>query len=152
MLSMTTRCCRYSFYFIFTNLVMYSDFISMYSSTPLKRPLPPKATLLIWPFTSKATLLILPFTSKATLLIWPFTSKATSLIRSLPLKATPLIRPDFRCTELVKYYSIVPLKRVHPSFKDTFSLQKLQISNLVHISRITFIRYAQSQKIGNLNI
>ena len=141
MLSMTTRCCRYSFYVIFTNLVMYSDFISMYSSTPLKRPLPPKATLLIWPFTSKATLLI-----------WPFTSKATSLIRSLPLKATPLIRPDFRCTELVKYYSIVPLKRVHPSFKDTFSLQKLQISNLVHISRITFIRYAQSQKIGNLNI
>ena len=72
----------------------------MYSSTPLKRPLPPKATLLIW----------------------PFTSKATSLIRSLPLKATPLIRPDFRCTELVKYYSIVPLKRVHPFFKDTFSL------------------------------
>ena len=42
----------------------------------------------------------------------------------LPLKTTPLIRPSFRCTEIVKCYSNFPLKRGHPSFKATFSLQK----------------------------
>jgi hypothetical protein len=26
------------------------------------------------------------------------------LIRLFPPKATPLIKPDFRCTEIVKYY------------------------------------------------
>ena len=30
--------------------------------------------------------------------------KATPLIRLLPPKTTPLIKPDFRCTEIVKYY------------------------------------------------
>ena len=49
--------------------------------------------------------------------------------RPLPLKATltkgyPLIRPDFRCTEIVKYYKIIPLLRGHISYKVTFSLQK----------------------------
>jgi hypothetical protein len=32
----------------------------------------------------------------------------------LPPKATPLIRTDFRCTVIVKYYCIVPLKRGYP--------------------------------------
>jgi hypothetical protein len=32
------------------------------------------------------------------------------------------IRPDFRCTEMVKYYFIFPLKRDHSSYKATFSM------------------------------
>jgi hypothetical protein len=45
--------------------------------------------------------------------------EVTPLIRPLPPKADPLIRPDFTCTEIVKYYIIVPLKRDHPSYKAT---------------------------------
>ena len=37
---------------------------------------------------------------------------------------TPLMRPDFRCTERVKYLLIEPLKKGHYSCKPTFSLQK----------------------------
>ena len=33
------------------------------------------------------------------------------------IKAIPLIRPDFRCTEIVKYYLIVTFKRDQPSYK-----------------------------------
>jgi hypothetical protein len=40
------------------------------------------------------------------------------LIRPLPPKATLFIMPDFRSTEMVKYFLIVPLKR-----GTTFSLQ-----------------------------
>jgi hypothetical protein len=40
-----------------------------------------------------------------------------SIIRPLPPKAAPLIRSDFRCTEMVKYYQIVSLKRGHLSQK-----------------------------------
>ena len=47
------------------------------------------------------------------------------LISPLPPKATPLISPDLRCTEVIKYYLIVPLKKDHPSCKATFSLQKV---------------------------
>ena len=48
----------------------------------------------------------------------------TPFKRLLPPKATNLFRSDF--TKIVKYYLhvIVPLKRGHPSFKATFSLQK----------------------------
>ena len=35
---------------------------------------------------------------------------------SLSRETTPLMRPDFRCTEIVKYYLVVPLKRDHPSY------------------------------------
>ena len=45
------------------------------------------------------------------------------VIWPLPSKATPLIRPDFRCTEIVKYYWLIPLKRGHPYFTTTISLQ-----------------------------
>jgi len=47
------------------------------------------------------------------------------LIRPLPPKAIPHIRPNLRCYKIVKYCSIVLLiKRDHPSYKVTFSLQK----------------------------
>jgi hypothetical protein len=46
-------------------------------------------------------------------------NSTSSLIRPLPSKVTPLIRSDFKCTEIVKYYSIGPLKREHLSSKDT---------------------------------
>ena len=45
-------------------------------------------------------------------------------MRPFPPKATSLIRTDFRCTEIVKYYYIVPLKRDHPSYKATPSTMK----------------------------
>jgi hypothetical protein len=32
------------------------------------------------------------------------TTEVSFLIKHLPSKASPLIRPDFRCTEIVKYY------------------------------------------------
>ena len=40
----------------------------------------------------------------------------------LPPNATPLIRPDFRWTEIVKYYKIFPLKRGLSSYVAPFSL------------------------------
>lgn len=47
------------------------------------------------------------------------------LIRPLPPKAIPHIRSNLRCYKIVKYCSIVLLiKRDHPSYKVTFSLQK----------------------------
>jgi hypothetical protein len=71
---------------------------------------------LIRPLLSKATPLIRPLLSKATPLIRPLLSKATPLIRPLLSKATPLIRPYFRCTELIKYYYNVHLKRGEATF------------------------------------
>ena len=38
-------------------------------------------------------------------------------------KTTPVIRPDFRCTEIVKYYKIVPFKKVHLSCQVTLQKQ-----------------------------
>jgi hypothetical protein len=46
-------------------------------------------------------------------IIWPFTPKSTLVIR-----------PDSRCTEIVKYYSTVLLKKGNHFYKTTFSLQK----------------------------
>ena len=42
------------------------------------------------------------------------------LTKPLPPKATPFIRPDFRCTEIVKYYLIVTFKRDQLSYKTIF--------------------------------
>ena len=64
-----------------------------YNSLPLIRPHPPKATCLIMPHPPKATSLIMPHPPND-----------TSLIRALPPKLFPIISPDFRCTEIVKYY------------------------------------------------
>jgi hypothetical protein len=66
----------------------------------------------------------------------------------LPPKATPLIRTDFRCTVIVKYYCIVPLKRGYPSYKTTLSLQK----NWSHKRRTTLITNKQTSLVLNLNI
>jgi hypothetical protein len=42
------------------------------------------------------------------------------------IRTLPVIRPDFECTDqIVKYYLFVPLKKGHPSYMTTFSLQKL---------------------------
>ena len=49
------------------------------------------------------------------------------LIRPLPSKATSLIRPNFRCTEIVKYYQILSTPR-----KSTPLL-----SPLIHCRRMT---------------
>jgi hypothetical protein len=41
------------------------------------------------------------------------------------------MRPDFRCTEIVKYYLVVPLKRDHPSYEARFQMHrdsKIQLS------------------------
>jgi hypothetical protein len=38
-------------------------------------------------------------------------------------KTTPVIRPDFRCTEIVKYHKIVPFKKVHHSCQVTLQKQ-----------------------------
>ena len=46
------------------------------------------------------------------------------LIRQLSPNAIPLIRPDFRCTEIVKYYLFNPLKRDLSSCKATFPLEE----------------------------
>ena len=75
----------------------------------------------------------MPLPPKATLLIMPLPPKATTLIMPLPPKATPLIRTDFRCTVIVQYYCIVPLKRGYPSYKTRLSLQK----NWSHTTGIT---------------
>ena len=42
------------------------------------------------------------------------------VIRPLPPKATLLIRPDFRCTEMVKYYLIAPPMKGHPHIRPFF--------------------------------
>jgi len=48
-----------------------------------------------------------------------------SLLQQSPsYKAIHVIMPDFRWTEIVKYFLIVPLKRGHPSYKTMLSLQK----------------------------
>ena len=46
------------------------------------------------------------------------------LIRQLSPNAIPLIRPDFRCTEIVKFYLFKPFKRDIPSCKATFPLEE----------------------------
>jgi hypothetical protein len=51
------------------------------------------------------------------------TPTVVPLIRPLPPKVIFLARPDFRCTEIVKYYYIVSLKRGHPSYQAIFSMQ-----------------------------
>ena len=40
------------------------------------------------------------------------------------------MKPDFKCTKIVKYYNVAPLKRGHPSFKNTFSLQNGRDGNI----------------------
>ena len=40
----------------------------------------------------------------------------SSIIRLLSLKATSFIWPDFKCTEIVNFYWIAPLKRDHHSY------------------------------------
>ena len=51
------------------------------------------------------------------------TPTVVPLIRPLPPKVIFLARPDFRFTEIVKYYYIVSLKRGHPSYQAIFSMQ-----------------------------
>ena len=46
--------------------------------------------------------------------------KATLTKDQPSYKATPLIRPDFRCTDTVKYYYIISLKRDHPFLQSNF--------------------------------
>jgi hypothetical protein len=48
---------------------------------------------------------------RVTPLIKVLSLRVTPLIKVLSLRVAPLFRPDFRCTDIVKYYSIVPLKR-----------------------------------------
>jgi hypothetical protein len=43
-----------------------------------------------------------------------YTTVVSLICGHLPPKANPLIRPPFRCTDLDKYYLIVPLNRDHP--------------------------------------
>jgi hypothetical protein len=38
----------------------------------------------------------------------------------MPPKAIALIRPDFTCTEIVKYYYLVPHMRGHPDYNAFF--------------------------------
>ena len=40
----------------------------------------------------------------------------------MPPKAIALIRPDFTCTEIVKYYYLVPHMRGHPDYNAFFFL------------------------------
>jgi hypothetical protein len=67
----------------------------------------------------------MPLSSKATSLIRSLQSKTTSFIRPLPLMATPFIRPDYICTEMFKYYYIVPPPHERPLLlKGYFLLEK----------------------------
>ena len=42
------------------------------------------------------------------------------LIRPLQAKAIPLIRSNFRCTEIIKYYMVVPLREAIPLINHSF--------------------------------